>query len=158
MNSWLTICCAALLGCALSCATSTRAVRGVPADFSLTIERTPCKGRCPAYVLHVDARGHVAYEGRHFADPMGKHEKTLRKAQLRELVAAIQAADFWAYAERYDEPSIKDVPSASTQCTMNGRTHRVLNRFNAPESLGQLQARLDSIIGQGGYQPVPEQP
>lgn len=126
----------------------------VAEDFSLRITRTPCYGTCPAFTLTVDAKGNVAYTGRNFVDNVGEFQKKLKPKDLRALVHSLESGGFWEYKEEYDDAGVTDLPAVITAYTHRGQSRQVVNRVGAPESLGELQAKLEEIIGDGGYKPV----
>ena len=126
----------------------------VAEDFFLRITRTPCYGTCPDFTLTVDAKGNVAYTGRNFVEHTGMYRKKLKRTELRALVQALEAGNFWQYKEVYDDSGITDLPSVITQYTHRGQSRQVLNRVGAPRELGELQAKLETIIGADGYKPV----
>src|SRR6185436_11964809 len=66
-------------------ATTSRAqTPGVPPDTSIRLERTACFGECPVYVVTIDARGNVTFEGRHFVRVEGKATDTIPVARVAE--------------------------------------------------------------------------
>ena len=44
-------------------ATSRAAPQAIPEDFVIKLERTACYGRCPVYVVSIDAMGNVTLRG-----------------------------------------------------------------------------------------------
>lgn len=124
----------------------------LPEDFELVIQKTGCHGRCPVYTLSVSASGKTQYQGEAFVNKMGRYEKNLPKETLIALVAELEQAGFWEMEDEYNNPAVMDLPSVITTCTMNGRTKKVVNRFEAPEIVSALQEKLDRLIGEDGYQ------
>jgi len=125
----------------------------VKEDFKLYIERTPCYGSCPTFKLTVDAKGNVDYEGIRFVDNIGKYTKSLSKKKVQELVYTIETGDFWSFKDKYDG-QVTDLPAVITECTHDGKTKKVYNRYEAPKGLRDLQQRLEAIIGGEGYKEV----
>lgn len=128
----------------------------VPADFELTIERTPCMGTCPYYDISVAADGSVKYMGKGHVKLMGERSKKLPQETLMAMASLIEAADFWKFDESYDNRSISDLPSVIMKCSMNGKSHRVLARFSAPKEFETLVLSLEELISAGGYDPILE--
>ena len=124
----------------------------VPADFHVTIERGPCFGACPVYNLTVGADGSVEYEGIQFVSAEGVRTTRLSQDEVKALVAAVVAADFFQLADRY-EVQVTDLPSVNTTVTMDGRTKAVYHYGlgcgteydEAPQALCDLEALLEDI-------------
>ncbi len=120
-------------------------------DFSLSLERTACYGRCPTYKLSVDAKGYVIYEGKRFVENVGAFHKKITKDQVRALIHALESADFWSMKDSYDEDGVTDLPSVITYCRHKGLEKRVINRTGAPKAMDELEKQIDTIIGEKGY-------
>jgi hypothetical protein len=128
-----------------------RTATEVPADFSLSIQRTGCRGRCPIYQLSIDHTGKVVYTGERFTDLTGTYEKTLEPAQLLGVVKYLDEKQFWAMDSVYDQPGVMDVPAVTVASTSGGRTHQVRARFNVPEEVVTFYEQLEVLIGPAGY-------
>ena len=128
--------------------------RKIPEDFSLMMKRTGCHGECPIYEVAVSADGTVLFQGEAFVEMKGRYTKTVDVETLGALISELKKADFWSLNEKYDNPQIMDLPSCTITCNMDGKSHTVLNRFDAPEKLDNLQTKIDEIIGKDGFQKV----
>lgn len=133
--------------------TSTSTVE-IPEDFQVIFSRGGCRGRCPVYTLFVNAEGTVNYQGEGFVDNIGKFEKKIPQAKVQELMKAFEDAKYFEMADSYDEPQVMDAPRMVVECRMNGKSHKVIDRFNAPEELKTLENRIDEIVGKEGYTEV----
>lgn len=122
----------------------------VPADFGLVIYHAGCRGNCPDYTITVNAQGNAVYEGRRAVERMGRFEKTLEKSQLKALVSTIEEYDFFAFEPEYGG-GVADIPYVRTTVTLEARTHTVTDMRNAPQTLKEMEARLESIIGEDGW-------
>ena len=82
--------------------------------FAVTLERTECFGRCPAYVVAIDDVGMVAWTGKAnvVASAAGRQ---VSREQLAELDRAIDAAHFFEL-DKYGHPP------ARTTCRQVGNT------------------------------------
>lgn len=126
---------------------------GIPGDFSLLIRKTGCLGNCPVYTIHLNADGLVKYEGEAFVELIGSYEKRISLQQVKIIYDHLETSGFWQFDEVFDNPEIADLPQIVTICTARGKTHAVVNRFNAPEEVIRLQTTLDNLIGDSGYKP-----
>ncbi|GAB3312412.1 DUF6438 domain-containing protein [Hymenobacter humi] len=120
----------------------------------LTFERTPCMGRCPAYVMQIFADGRVAYEGRGAVPVLGAKELKLPVATVAEILHTAREAHFEQFEDRYSQGT-SDLPSTVITIRQpNGQLKRVVVEEGAPlnvvkfvtyltnqfDTLAQLQA------------------
>jgi hypothetical protein len=54
--------------------------------------------------------------------------------------------DYFSMKSVYDHAYVTDLPSVITQIAKDGKVHGVMNRYDAPQSLGKLYGVLDSLI------------
>src|SRR6187402_3273520 len=59
-----------------------------------TLERTGCYGECPVYRLTVNSDGTVVYVGTRYVKVLGRQVYKISEAQLSELQAAFEHANF----------------------------------------------------------------
>ena len=59
-----------------------------------TLERTGCYGECPVYRLTVNSDGSVVYVGTRWVKVLGRQVYKLSEAQVAELQAAFERANF----------------------------------------------------------------
>lgn len=137
-----------------ACKTQEASQVSVADDFLLRITRTPCYGTCPDFTMTVDANGNVAYTGRNFVDNLGMYSKRISRKQVKQLVQILEEGKFWEYNEVYDNQGVTDLPSIITECTHNGKSRQVLNRIGAPKELGEMQVKLEEVIGEDGYKTI----
>ncbi len=151
----LLICAAAL---SLSACKSTQQLmyEAIPADFTMTISRTPCMGTCPYYDVTVNADGSVKFIGKGHVKLMGEHNKQLPAETVVAIKEVIRSSSFWEWDEAYDNPNVADLPSVSLSCTMDGRSHSVLARTGGPKEFGYMVQTLENLIGKDGYDPILE--
>lgn len=126
----------------------------VPEDFQVIFSRGGCRGQCPIYTLFVDAQGNVKYQGEAFVDHVGKFEKKISQAKVKELVQAFKDASYFEMSPTYDDPQVMDAPRMVVECRMDGQSHKVIDRFDAPEALKTLEKKIDEIVGNEGYTEV----
>jgi hypothetical protein len=60
----------------------------IPADFRLSMSRSPCLGTCPIYRVQVNAAGHVKYDGKMNVAALGKDSWDLHRIDARRFVQA----------------------------------------------------------------------
>jgi hypothetical protein len=130
----------------------------IPDDFRISLERGPCFGACPIYSLSVSADGSVVYEGTQFVEVEGRQTASLTQAQVRTIVDAVLAIDFFDLDDRY-EAQATDLPSMTIEVTMQGEAKNVYHYglacgsdFDpAPTGLCELEALLEEIPASNGW-------
>lgn len=111
----------------------------------ITMERTPCFGKCPAYKLTIFNTGKVNYEGFDFAPKQGKYNTTINKIQLDELKNNIKLINLFSLKDKYDA-SITDIPSCILYVQLDGKKKKILDRYKAPVALRNFEKLIDSMI------------
>lgn len=138
----------------VSCSTSyaqKKAKIRVGKDFSLSIEKTSCRGTCPGYVAKIDAKGYLVYEGSRNVKNIGKFTKTLSSTQLKQLVAEFNKAQFFTLQDKYDSDGIADLPVCTISYTNRGKSKTVIGRYMAPEAFDTLALAIEKIMGTEGF-------
>jgi len=114
----------------------------------ITLQRTPCLGACPAYVVTVQGDGTVFYKGVQHAPFIGTRQGKVAPADVQRLVAAFDAAGFWGLQDSYSGGAT-DQPSASTTLVAGSR-HKTINDYGgstaAPAALRTLENQIDSVV------------
>jgi hypothetical protein len=125
----------------------TPTTESVRADVTFTLERTACFGTCPVYQLTITGDGTVVYEGRDFVKVKGRQTSSISTAQVQELVAAFERANFLVLTD-YMEQKVTDLPYAITSLTLGGKTKTVNHYYgdnSAPQQLTALESKIDEI-------------
>lgn len=114
----------------------------------VTLQRTPCRGTCPAYVVTVQGDGTVFYKGVQHAPFIGTRQGKVAAADVQRLVAAFDAADFWELHDSYTGGA-PDQSSAVTTLVA-GTRHKTINDYGgataAPPALRALESRIDMLV------------
>ncbi len=118
-----------------------------PDSLFAAIERTPCFGRCPTYVISIYKSGYVVYEGRQFVENIGFFYTFISKKQLDGISAMADKTGFAGMKDAYHDPNIVDVPSTFTTCRVNGKLKRIDNTFGEPpQGLLDFESFLDNMF------------
>lgn len=113
-------------------------------DVVITLKRTACFGTCPVYKLTVSGDGKVVYEGTSFVNVTGIQNSQISQEQIKELIDAFYAINYFALEDKYDA-SITDMPTTITSITIDGKTKKVVNYYDAPKKLVELENKIDEI-------------
>jgi hypothetical protein len=119
--------------------------------MTISLERTACYGTCPGYSLVIHGDGRIEYDGRYHVKETGAKEGHLEPNAVRALAAEFTKAKFWDIPDRYSQESCRgrmctDFPTAITEISVKGSTHRVAHYYgcgSAPKPLLALEAAID---------------
>ncbi|KJS04843.1 MAG: hypothetical protein VR77_09870 [Flavobacteriales bacterium BRH_c54] len=114
-------------------------------NLFITMERTPCLGTCPSYAIWIYNTGRVDYEGRTFAKKEGKYTKTLSKDAMDEITNMIKEIGFFNLKDKYDA-QVTDLPSCIITVNMDGKKKKILDRYDGPKSLRNLEKLIDHHV------------
>jgi len=112
----------------------------------LTMERTPCFGKCPTYKIMIFNTGNVIFEGFSNTKYIGKYKQQLTRTQLKEIQQMMDEIDILGMKDVYDS-NVTDFPSTILFLVSNN-THKkkILDRVDAPASLKQFEKLIDSLV------------
>jgi hypothetical protein len=126
------------------------------APGSVTLERGPCFGTCPVYVVTLGRDGSIRFEGRRFVADTGISTGTVPPARVDSLFTELQSAGYFEFADSYrsGDPACRryatDLPTVITEVRLNGRVKRIEHDrgcAEAPAVLSQLENRIDEVAG-----------
>ena len=118
-----------------------------------TLERTGCYGECPVYRLTVSNDGSVVYVGTRWVKVLGRQVYKLSEAQLSELQAAFERANFM-HLRDYDHVESTDDDWAHLSLRRGALVKRVRHYHGdnaAPAALGALEDEFDRIVDSGRF-------
>ena len=84
-------------------------------DLRVVLERTPCLGTCPSYVVTIFGDGRVQWDGDHYVVAVGRRYGHVTHGQLDELNKRIERARFFELNDYGELP-------AKPECTTTGST------------------------------------
>ncbi len=111
----------------------------------VSLERTPCFGACPVYVVSVLSDGTTRFEGKRHVKITEPVEVKLEASVLEKLKAAFEKSEFAKWPD-YTRTSVSDMPTVVL--TYEGHTVRhYRGDEKAPPELTALEDEVDAIIG-----------
>jgi Domain of unknown function (DUF6438) len=150
-----------LSGCApRQSGTASTETSAAPASPVITLERTPCFGRCPVYTISVTAAGDVTYEGKSHVKQLGTANAKIPSQRVDSLLSELDRGGYFGFADRYaaSEPACgryaTDSPSVLSSVTLNGKSKRIQHDYgcgSAPGALMVLERRIDEVLGSGQW-------
>lgn len=112
----------------------------------LSMERTPCFGKCPAYKIFIFNTGNVIFEGYSNTKHIGKFGNQLTKKQLKEIQKMMDDIDITGMKDSYDSEAT-DLPSTMLFLVSNMQhKKKILDRVGAPSELKQFEKLIDYLV------------
>lgn len=123
----------------------------------ITLQRTPCFGTCPAYMINVYRSGYATYEGHSHVEREGLHRAWIGPDTLQRILKDAESSGFYQFEDRYDR-DVTDLPSAILRVVGNGKDKRVVGRVGVPAAYKALFARVEELLLPIPWKPVPVEP
>lgn len=134
----------------------TKAKQEAPSEtLVFSIKKTPCFGTCQVYNMQIYSTGKVVYNGEKHVRKIGKFERTITIEELKGLIDAFEAANFWDFKDLYTE-QVTDMPTTFVTFVNNGNTKVVEDYFNAPKELKSLELMLQRVADEGEWKKTEE--
>lgn len=111
----------------------------------ISMERTPCLGRCPGYTITIYETGMVIYDGRDFVEREGKYSTMLSNDAMEELKNYINSINFFNLKDKYDK-EITDIPSCIIAVSLDGKYKKIIDRYEGPQGLKELEKLIDYYV------------
>lgn len=121
--------------------------QAIAKDDSLfvTIERTPCFGKCPVYKIYIYNGGYVVYDGKQNVDKIGRFSTQLSTDELKLIEQRAKEIKYLELNDKYDGP-VTDLPSVHTSVAMDGYRKSITARYNVPSELKEFQKFIDNLF------------
>lgn len=120
----------------------------------ITLERTVCYGRCPAYNLKIEGNGKVSYDGRAYVQVMGNQTSQITPEAVKDLVDEFFKIDYYALRDTFTE-EITDMPTTISSITVDGKHKQVYDYYGAPQSLKNLEKKIDDVANSARWVTMP---
>ena len=126
---------------------STKTKQAISKNDSLfvTIERTVCFGKCPAYKASIYTKGYIIFDGKMNVDKIGRFSTQLSKEELESLKQKINTINYFDLNDKYDGP-VTDLPSVITSVALNGYRKSITARYEVPAELKGFQNFIDKLF------------
>jgi hypothetical protein len=145
---------AAMVVAAAGCRHPSPASTVAPEPVSISLERTPCYGNCPAYVVTLYGDGSVRFTGRDHSATQGDASGHVEPDSVRAINHDLDAFAFGSLADSLTFGSaacpqlIPDLPAAILTRTTGSAIKRVRHHpgcQGAPEALTVIEQRIDAV-------------
>lgn len=121
----------------------------------ISLQRTPCFGRCKAYMINVYRSGYATFDGRSNVELEGLHQGRIGLDTLRLLLAEAERNGFYQLNDVYDR-NVTDLPSAVLRLVGNGKDKRVVGRAGTPEAFTRFFEKAETLLYPVPWRPVPK--
>jgi hypothetical protein len=111
----------------------------------LSMERTPCFGRCPNYKITIMNTGKVTYNGIQFTKKDGHYSKILSGSELSKLQKKIEDISLFEMENKYDA-NITDIPAVALFVFYKGNKKKIFDRKNGPKELKEFEELIETIV------------
>jgi hypothetical protein len=131
--------------------------QAIPADTTITLERTECFGVCPVYKVTISADGTVTFHGERHVEKMGVAKGSVSREEVGKLVARFEAVNYFSLKDAYTPDSgnctevATDHPSANTSISMGGKFKSVRHYHGCTglkeelKGLTELEDEIDEV-------------
>jgi len=113
---------------------------------SITMERSGCYGRCPAYTISIDKSGTAHYRGILFTADSGSFVKKAGAKKAEQIFSKTIANRVDTCQDTYKAMAV-DLPGLILTIEYAGKTKTIQNANYGPSVLRQLYQSLDSLTG-----------
>jgi hypothetical protein len=114
----------------------------------ITLSRSACYGKCPAYTIEIHGDGTVLYEGEADVAHKGTHTTKISHLSFVELVDFFRKANYFSLRDRYVS-SITDNPVYETSISFDGVSKSVLDYVGQsdgmPATVFDVEAAIDRL-------------
>lgn len=111
----------------------------------VSMKRTPCYGKCPAYMVDIYDNGNVVFNGKSFVDYIGEHNGTISQEDINSIKEKINSINFFELDDKYDS-NVTDFPSCIIDVNMDGKTKSILDRVGGPKELKELETLIHELV------------
>jgi Domain of unknown function (DUF6438) len=121
------------------------------------LERTPCFGTCPVYMLVIKSDGTFRYKGERAVDRKGEYTGKVNRYRFNQLVQFIRDSGYMELQDRYYR-AVTDNPTVYTTAVVDGKRKVVSNYASAgPPKLWTIEELIDKLLLEAEWddKPVP---
>ena len=117
----------------------------------ITLERTSCRGPCPAYSVAVSSTGEVVYSGEAHVERAGTHRWRVSRRRLQRLAEALETAKYRRLEDDYSGGGAAEAPGCLISVEYDDGSSKSVVHCHAhpaaPAALVELEDEIDRILG-----------
>jgi hypothetical protein len=111
----------------------------------ISMKKTPCYGKCPAYMVDIYEDGNVLFNGKSFVDYIGEHKGSIAIEDMNRIKEKINTINFFELNDKYDS-NVTDFPSCILDVNMDGKSKSILDRVGGPKELKELENLIHELV------------
>ena len=119
-------------------------------SLRITLNRSGCYGRCPAYRVEIHGDGTVLYDGKANVRTKGRKVAKISHTSLLQLVDVFRKADYFSLDERY-VAGVTDNPEYMSSISFDGLSKSILDyvgrNVGMPSGVSDVEAAIDHLSG-----------
>ncbi|PWK27925.1 hypothetical protein LV89_01332 [Arcicella aurantiaca] len=123
---------------------STSVLVNVPSQV-FYLEKTPCYGTCPAFKVIIFDNDSLVYEGFKYVAKEGISSKKIPQGTVNSLIEKFRTAHFFSFKNQYTA-QISDFPTTYISFTDQGKTKKIMDYYQAPQSLKKLEEYISDLV------------
>jgi Domain of unknown function (DUF6438) len=115
-------------------------------ELMVSLQRTPCFGRCPVFKIELFGDGKVVYEGRAFSTRLGTHKAIASPELMKAILQKASDIKYLTFNAKYPkgESMITDIPTTISYVKLGTESKMVYNNYDAPTELLEFERWLES--------------
>ena len=115
-------------------------------SLRITLHRSGCFGRCPAYGVEIHGDGTVIYKGERFVAVTGEQTAKIPESKVRALFALFRKGNYFWLHDRY-AARVTDLPTFVTSISYDGHSKQVGDYaghwIGMPDIVNQIELAID---------------
>lgn len=113
----------------------------------VSLDRSPCFGSCPTFVVYIYKSGYAIYEGKNAVTRIGQFETRFSKQQLQLFTNAAMEYRIDTLASEHVNPYIADFPASYSSVVLKGKRHSFhISTDTPPPSLTEFEKSVERLI------------
>jgi Domain of unknown function (DUF6438) len=131
---------------------------GIDPNVIVSLKRSPCFGKCPAFEMQLFADGKAVYNGGSNVELVGRYETEVSPEFTKMILAQAQSIKFMGLKNRYPEGDmqISDVPTSYSYIRIGNEGKLVVNNHDAPVQLIEFERFVEAQFNNLKWQKVKE--
>ena len=121
----------------------------------ISMKRTACYGTCPVYELSIYSNHTATLTAEEHLDIQGNYSAKISDETYQALVDAFNGSDFFDFEDEYTS-NMSDLPTTFIYYSDLRRSKKIRDYYGSPEELRQLEDRVETLITDLDWQPLPE--
>ena len=122
--------------------------KGIDPNLVLSISRSGCFGKCPAYSFSLTSDGKAVYDGVAYVSKLGKHTTQVPKKDIDKfLLETEHALSLQQFKDKYPIKGelVSDLPTTKTYIRLGNTGKLIANNYDAPKEVLDLETRIENF-------------